>query len=166
VTQPIVNLADLKLEFSEEGNRFAAATAEFGPTLGLFGLGAAIYDVPPGKTAVPFHRHHVSDEMFLILAGTGEYRLGNQRLPIKVGDCLGAPAGGDGHQIINTGTEPLRYLALSNNGIADVTEYLDSGRIRVDVGAVGHHRENATFGAGGKLTPMGYWDGEDVEGKS
>jgi uncharacterized cupin superfamily protein len=160
--KPVVNLSELRLESSSQGTRFAAATTEFGISLGLYGLGAALYAVPPGKTASPFHRHHTSDELFVILSGTGEYRFGNDRLPVKTGDCLGAPAGGEAHQIINTGAEELRYLAFSNNAIADVVEYVDSGRIRIDVGATGHHREDATFGAGGRLTPLDYWEGEDI----
>lgn len=163
MARPVINIEDVALEASSEGTRFGGASAEIGPELGLFGLGAAIYAVPPGKTATPFHRHHVSDEMFLILSGTGTYRYGEERLSCRAGDCLAAPAGAEGHQIINTGTETLRYMAFSNNTNADVVEYLDSGRIRIDIGATGHHRENATFGAGGKLTPMGYWDGENIE---
>jgi uncharacterized cupin superfamily protein len=166
MTQPapkaIVNLDDLPLEAWSRGTRFGAQTCEFGIMLGLYHLGAAIYVVPPGKSATTFHRHHVSDEMFVILSGEGVYRLGERRLAVKAGDCLGAPAGGEGHQIINTGDQPLRYLAFSNNGIADVVEHLDTGRIRIDIGAAGAHRENATFAAGGRLAPMDYWEGEDV----
>ena len=162
MSEPVVNIAQLPLESSSAGTRFCAATREFGAQLGLYGLGAAMYAVPPGKAATPFHRHHTSDEMFFILSGTGTYRFGDQHITVKPGDCLGAPAGGDAHQIINTGTEELRYLALSNNTNADVVEYVDSGRIKVDVGATGHHRENATIAAGGKLEPMAYWDGEDI----
>lgn len=158
----ILNLADVQLDSSSEGTRFGAATGEIAKILGLRGLGARLYDVPPGRTAVPFHRHHTSDEMFLILSGTGEYRIGDERLPIRPGDCLGAPAGGRAHQIINTGAEPLRYVALSNNTSADVVEYVDSGRIRVDVGAAGFHHLDGTFKAGGRLMPMSYWEGEDV----
>jgi uncharacterized cupin superfamily protein len=160
--KPVVSLDELPLTVTSRGSRFAAESCEFGVILGLLHVGAALYVVPPGKTAAPFHRHHVSDEMFLILSGVADYRLGNERLPVKAGDCLSAPAGGPGHQIINTGSEPLRYIAFSNNGIADVVEYLDSGRIRIDVGAAGAHREAATFRAGGRLSPMDYWEGEDV----
>ena len=160
--KPIVNIDQLPLTASSRGTRFAAEKCEFGVMLGLYHLGATLYVVQPGKTAVPFHRHHVTDEMFLILSGVADYRLGDEHLPVKAGDCLSAPAGGPGHQIINTGSEPLHYLAFSNNGIADVVEYLDSGRIRIDVGAAGTHREDATFRAGGRLSPMDYWEGEDV----
>jgi uncharacterized cupin superfamily protein len=160
----ILNLQDLVLEPVRQGSRFEARVANaFGVQLGLLGLGATLYEVPPGKIACPFHRHHTTDEMFFILSGAGTYRYGEQRFAVRTGDCLAAPAGAEGHQIINTGTEALRYLAVSNNANADVIEFLDSGRIRVDVGATGHHRENATFAAGGRLVPMGYWDGEQID---
>ena len=32
--------------------------------------------VPPGKRAFPFHNHRVNEEMFFILEGTGEVRIG------------------------------------------------------------------------------------------
>jgi uncharacterized cupin superfamily protein len=155
----------LPLTVQTRGIRFGAETCAFGVMLGLAHLGAAIYVVQPGKTASPFHRHHTSDEMFIILSGVAVYRLGDERLPVRAGDCLGAPAGGQAHQIINNGDEPLRYLAFSNNEAGDVVEYPDSGRIRIDVGVTGTHRENATFKAGGRLVPMDYWEGEDVGGE-
>ena len=159
----IINLLELPLEQSQAGSRFEVRTSILGVQLGLFGLGATLHEVPPGKTASPFHRHHTSDEMFLVLSGTGIYRYGDARLPIKEWDCLGAPAAGEGHQIINTGDVPLRYLGFANNTNADVVEYPDSGRIHIDVGASGHHRENATFSAGGRLAPMGFWEGEKID---
>jgi uncharacterized cupin superfamily protein len=162
MTEAIVNLDKLPLESDSMGSRFATQYAEIGTALGLNGLGATYYAVPPGKTAMPFHRHHTSDEMFFILSGSGEYRLGDERLPVRAGDCLGAPAAGAAHQLFNTGSEPLRYLALSNNTNAEVIEYPDSGRVRVDVGATGFHRFDGTFKQGGKLAPMSYWEGEDI----
>jgi uncharacterized cupin superfamily protein len=159
----IINLDELTLAREGAGSRFEMRTSILGPQLGLFGLGATLHEVPPGKTASPFHRHHTSDEMFLVLSGTGVYRYGEARLPIKPWDCLGAPAAGEAHQIINTGEGPLRYLGFSNNTNADVVEYPDSGRIHVDVGRTGHHRENASFSAGGRLVALGFWEGEKVD---
>jgi uncharacterized cupin superfamily protein len=166
VIRPVVNIADVPLQASSRGSRFAVETGELGEALGLKWLGAMLHVVPPGKTAFPFHRHHGADEMFLIVSGTGEYRIGEERLTVREGDCLGAPAGGAAHQIVNTGTEPLRYVGFSNNGNADVVEYPDSGRISVRVGATGLHYSDATFQAGGHLAPSGYWDGEDAGDES
>ena len=159
----IINLLDVPMERVQAGSRFDVSTSIIGTQLGLFGLGATLHEVPPGKTASPFHRHHTADEMFLVLSGTGIYRYGDARLLIRAWDCLGAPAAGEAHQIINTGDEPLRYLGFANNTNADVVEYPDSGRVRIDVGATGHHRENATFKKGGRLHPLGFWEGEEID---
>ncbi len=157
----IVNIAGVPLEDERYGERFAVRTGEIGRALGLSGLGCMLHVVPPGKTAFPFHRHHGSDEMFLILSGSGEYRIGDQRLPVRTGDCLGAPAGGEAHQIINKGTEELRYLGFSNNGAADAVEYPDSGKISVRVGAKGIFHSDATLQRRGRLRDADYWDGEN-----
>ena len=69
-----VRLDVMTLTAEGAGTRFAASVARVGEALGLTWLGATLYEVPPGKTAVPFHRHHTSDEMFVVLSGSGEYR--------------------------------------------------------------------------------------------
>jgi len=153
---------DLQLDSMKKGTRYAAGTAPIGDLLGLKWLGASLHVVPPGKSACPFHRHHTTDEMFLVLSGQGDYRIGDRRLPFGAGACLGAPAGGEAHQIFNTGSEDLRYIAFSNNTNADVLEYPDSGRVRIDAGAGGFHDKDGTFKQGGLLQPLGYWDGEDI----
>lgn len=155
-SKAVVSLDKLPLEHSSTGSRFEVATGEIGEALGLTGLGAMLHVVPPGKMAFPFHRHHLSDEMFVILSGAGEYRIGERRIAVKAGDCLGAPAGGEAHQIINTGKEVLRYIGFSNNSSADIVEYPDSGKIGVRAVTT-----SGTFRSHGRMTPADYWDGED-----
>jgi uncharacterized cupin superfamily protein len=162
MTKAVVNVADLPLRSSSRGTRFAVQVGEIAEALGLKGLGAMLHIVPAGKTAFPYHRHHVSDEMFFILSGTGEYRIGEERLPIRAGDCLGAPAGGAAHQIVNTGEEELRYIGVSNNMNAEVVEYPDSGKISVRARGSGFFFESPKFDARGRLTAADYWDGEDA----
>jgi uncharacterized cupin superfamily protein len=162
MSQDVVSIDELELKGSSRGTRFAVETGEIGIALGLRTLGAMLHVVPAGKTAFPYHRHHGSDELFLILSGTGEYRIGDDRVPVKAGDCLGAPAGGKAHQIINTGTEPLRYIGFSNNGAADLVEYPDTGKISFGIGSTGIHYTDATIKARGRLSRASYWDGEDI----
>jgi uncharacterized cupin superfamily protein len=160
----IVNLSEQSLNWLKKGARFEVGLADIDRQLGLGGIGATLHVVPAGKTAWPYHRHHGNDELFLVLAGTGELRIGDRRLAIRAGDCIGAPAGGEAHQIINSSSAELRYLAIANRGRADVVEYPDSGRIAVDV-AHGNDREPPSiFSVAGKLSPLGYWEGEDMEG--
>ena len=161
MSQAIVNLAEIPLETDHDGKKFALRRGEIGEALGLLTLGCMLHVVPPGRTAFPFHRHHGCDEMFVILAGSGEYRLGDKRIPVRAGDCLGAPAGGEAHQIINTGSGELRYLGLSNNPAADLVEYPDSGKIGFRVGSKGIAYTDATIRGRGRLTPADYWDGEE-----
>jgi uncharacterized cupin superfamily protein len=160
--KPLVNIDNIALETESRGTRFAVQRAEIGEALGFSVLGCMLHIVPPGKTAFPFHRHHGCDEMFFIVSGEGEYRIGDERLPIRAGDCLGAPAGGPAHQIINTGKSDLRYLGVSNNPSSDLVEYPDSGKVGMRIGAKGISFIDATFKARGRLTLADYWDGEDA----
>jgi uncharacterized cupin superfamily protein len=156
----VVNPAELELKPLSHGDRFAVEIGEVAEALGLTRLGCMLHVVQPGKIAFPYHRHHENDEIFIILSGSGEYRIGDRRLPVKAGDCLGAAAGGKAHQIINTGHEPLRYLGLSNNVTAEVVEYPDSGKIGIRAGIRNYDFNSATFKGRGRLTAADYWDGE------
>lgn len=160
--KPVVKLDDLPLDHMQKGSRFAAWTGEIGQMLGLTRLGAMLHVVPPGKRAAPFHRHHGSDEMFLILSGTGQYRTDDALIDVGPGDCLGAPAGGTAHQIINTGSEELRYIGFSNNDTSELVEYPDSGNVLMAVGTDKTWYDGPTFKSRARLTPVDYWDGEDI----
>jgi uncharacterized cupin superfamily protein len=162
--QAIVNLTELPLQWLKQGGRFEVGLTDIDRLLGLSGIGATLHVVPAGKTAWPFHRHHGNDELFLVLEGSGELRIGDRRLPIRTGDCVGAPAGGEAHQIVNSSAAELRYLAIANRGRADVIEYPDSGRIAVDIAHGDDKDPPSIFSVAGRLAPLGYWEGEDLEG--
>jgi len=132
---PSLRLADLALESWTQGPAFESADASFGRRLGLRLLGATYNEVPRGKSGCPFHNHRGEDELYVILEGTGLYRLGMERVPVSAGDVLGAPAGGPdtAHQLINTGDTVLRYLVVSNQAPVDVVEYPDSGKVLATV---------------------------------
>jgi len=158
---PIVNIDDVSLMDRGHGEKFAVKWGRVGPLVGSTDLGCAVHVVPPGKRAFPFHRHHVADEMFFILSGTGEYRLGDKTHRLRGGDFVAAPAGGDAHQIINTGKENLRYLAFSTVGSVDVVDYPDSGKIAVAAGVKNADFKTATYAKVGRMQPTDYYDGED-----
>jgi uncharacterized cupin superfamily protein len=157
---PIVNIADVPLRDFGKGEKFAAKLARIAPMVGSTGLGCTLTVVPPGKRAFPFHRHHVIHEMFFVLSGTGEYRLGDKTHPLRAGDVIAAPAGGAAHQIINTGSEDLRYLGLSTLGEVDVVDYPDSGKMAVAAGIKNADFTTATYRGMGRIAAADYWDGE------
>ena len=163
MTSPVVNIADLALESSRKGRLYESADVRLGPKIGVKNLGISYSEVPPGKSACPFHNHHVEDELFTILEGEGTYRFGPDTYPIKAGDVLGAPAGGQetAHQIINTGSVPLRYYSISTMSLADVCEYPDSGKFGVFSRSTGNPYDRSTVRHLARLgTGLDYWDGE------
>ena len=158
---PIVNIAEAPLREQKHGHSFDARYGRVGPMLGLSKIGVSVTVVPPGKRAFPFHRHHVADEAFFIVSGSGEYRYGEEKWPVKPGDIIAAPAGGEAHQLINSGSEELRYLAVSTVGSVDVLEYPDSGKVSMAAGIKNADFKTATYVGTGHLQKADYWDGED-----
>ncbi len=97
-----------------------------GDALGLTKVGVNLTTLMPGKESSMRHHHTREDELVFVLEGEvvlvtdeGEQRLG-------AGACAGFPAGtGDGHQLVNRGDRPARYLEISNRDPEDTAEYPD-----------------------------------------
>jgi uncharacterized cupin superfamily protein len=160
MTKAIVNIADVPLAERGNGGSFAVRWGRVGPLIGSTGLGCAVHVVPPGKRAFPLHRHHVIHELFYVLSGKGEVRLGDQTYSVREGDFIAAPAGGEAHQIINSGEEDLKYLAVSTMGEVDVVDYPDSGKFAAAAGIKNADFTTATFKYIGRAAPADYYDGE------
>ncbi|PCK87952.1 cupin [Rhizobium sophoriradicis] len=160
-SKAVINIADLALDHWKQGEFYEGADASFGARLGLAGLGISYNEVPSGKSSCPFHNHHVEDELFYVIAGTGEYRFGDERHAIKAGDVLGAPAGGPetAHQIINTGTAPLIYLGISTMAKTEIVEYPDSRKFLAKTSRDGA-RPGRFRHMGRAENPLDYWEGE------
>jgi uncharacterized cupin superfamily protein len=137
--RPVINLDEVVIEeraafFQPRGpaaERFGSRSGVVGARIGARMLGYNITAVPPGKRAFPLHNHHANEEMFFILQGSGELRVGDERWSIRQGDFIASPPGGpaSAHQIINTGNEELRYLAVSTMITPETVEYPDSGKL-------------------------------------
>jgi uncharacterized cupin superfamily protein len=125
-----------------------------GMMLGSQKLGYNVTVVPAGKRAFPLHNHHVNEEMFFVLEGSGEVRIGAETFPVKYGDFICCPPGGKelAHQIVNTSDAELRYLAVSTKQSPEIAEYPDSGKFGVLEG-------NFRF-LGKEGESLGYYDGE------
>jgi uncharacterized cupin superfamily protein len=165
MTSPIFNLDDA--EFAPHprpapgalGEKFESAHCRISGRVGARQLGYNLTSVPPGKRAFPFHSHRVNEEMFLVLSGRGQLRLGEAVHPLRAGDVVACPAGGPetAHQIINTGDVDLRYFAVSTERYPEICDYPDSGKFGayVDPGTGTPFRHLAREGQG-----LDYWDGE------
>lgn len=134
--KPIANLDEVEFSDIEDNGYYTSKRAQFSDGIGARKLGYNLTELPPGKAQCPFHNHHGEEEMFLILEGEGELRFGAERYPIRKHDVIACPTGGPevAHQIINTGTTRMRYLALSTVAEVDVCEYPDSDKIMLGAG--------------------------------
>ena len=158
---PVARLAELPLESFTRGVQYQSSDAGLSDRLRLSTLGAVYTEVPPGKSACPFHVHHAEDELFIILEGQGSYRFGDASHAVAAGDVLGAPRGGAefAHKLVNTGEIPLRYLAISSRAMIDVCEYPDSGKFAV-MSRDERCAESRFRYIGRAETTLDYWDGE------
>jgi len=164
--KPVVNLDEV--EFSrtvKQGEKFEARLAPIGPRVGAKLLGYNVTVVPAGKRAFPFHNHHANEEMFLVLDGSGSLRFGDQEYPLRRGDLIACPPGGKdvAHQIVNTGSDDLRYLSVSTMLGTDVCEYPDSGKYAAWAGRTpGSRPQDAPFAViAMKSATVDYYHGED-----
>lgn len=152
----VTNIAEPLTWNGGNGGRFEFAARRMGAGIGLQKLGCSVYVVPPGKTAFPYHSHKATEELFIILDGTGLLRHEDEEVPIKEGDVVAAPVG-ESHQITNTSDEDLRYVAVSNVVDTDVNIYPDSGKILAFSEAAGR----PVYHLSREGEPLDYYDGEE-----
>ncbi|GGI73602.1 hypothetical protein GCM10007978_09190 [Shewanella hanedai] len=129
--KPVINLNQLSDGFESKQGKFAETYYSVSDKIGAKKLGYSVSVLAPGNRVCPFHNHRVNEEMFLILAGKGTLRFGDQEYDVVPMDIIACPPGGRevAHQIINTGDEDLRYLCLGTNEPVDICEYPDSDKI-------------------------------------
>lgn len=169
--KPVINLDEVSLDeraafFQPPGSvaaRFGSRSGMVGARIGARLLGYNITAVAPGKRAFPLHNHHANEEMFYILQGTGELRIGDERYSLRAGDFIANPPGGPdtAHQILNTGTEEMRYLSVSTMITPETVEYPDSKKVATysrQPQADGSLRVLRQISREGQS--VDYWDGE------
>jgi len=162
MTKPFVNLDEVEFDDVEENGLYTSRRALFSGSIGARKLGYNLTEIPPGKSQCPFHSHRAEEEMFLILEGNGELRFGDKTYEIRRHDVIACPTGGPSvaHQIINTGSTTLRYLALSNLSDVEVCEYPDSNKIGIFAAEPGVPRLRAILRA---EATVDYYDRESLE---
>lgn len=117
-----------------------AQAMEHGPfgqrrkALGGETLTCGLWELPPGKKSFPMHAHQVTEEALYVLSGTAVVRTPEGESTIGPGDFVSFPARSVAHQLVNRGTEPLVYIAMSAVHGHDIVEYPDSDKVACSVG--------------------------------
>lgn len=92
-------------------------------------LGASVYELGPGNW-VPFHFHHGSEELLVVLRGRPTLRTGQGSRELAQGEAVHFPVGPEGvHALSNETNEPARYLMAATLVSPEVAEYPDLNQI-------------------------------------
>ena len=108
---------------------------QLGKPAGSRALGATLTEVAPGAVSFPRHAHHANEEAIYVLSGSGEARIGEERVAVRPGDWIALPAGpSHAHQMVNSSaTDPLVYLCVSTMHRVEIVEYPDSGKVGAEL---------------------------------
>lgn len=107
--------------------------------------------IAPGMHGWPRHCHGAEEELFVILAGSGSLRIGDDEAPVRAGHVVSRPAGTGLSHSFRAGPDGLEYLAYGQREPNDILYYPDSGKL--SLGGVGVMV---------RVQAVDYWDGEDT----
>ena len=93
----------------------------------------SVYEIPPHKSAYPYHFHHNNEETFYILSGEGVLRTPDGERKVTAGELLFFPTGPAGaHKLTNrSDTQNLVYIDFDVVHDVDIAVYPDSDKIGV-----------------------------------
>jgi uncharacterized cupin superfamily protein len=95
-------------------------------------IGASVWEIAPRSTQIPYHFHHVQEELVVVLRGRLTLRTPGGERVLREGDVVHFPAGPEGaHALRNETDESARVLWVSELADAEIAEYPDSGKVRV-----------------------------------
>ena len=94
-----------------DGTVFAKGKVFLGKDSKMTGSEMSYTSLPPGGQSPFFHVHHVHEEVYLIISGSGEYQADDKVFPIEEGSVVRVGTGVS-RSIKNTGKVPLVYLCV------------------------------------------------------
>jgi uncharacterized cupin superfamily protein len=150
VRPPTIMALDAIPATEYDRGRVRQAIRPIGRALGAETTGMRHVRMAPRAHGTPHHCHGAEEELFVVLGGAGEVRLGEDRFGVARGSVVARPPGtGVAHSFI-AGDEGLEYLGWGTREPNDICYYPDSGKVFLcGVGVIG------------RIEPVDYWDGED-----
>ena len=106
------NIADMPAFRTKDGSEIRELLAHRNSCIVKQSLAEA--RVLPGQRTTP-HYHPKTEEIYYILEGQGEMRIGEKTRTVEPGDAVAIPPG-TVHTILNTGTTTLKFLCCCAPG--------------------------------------------------
>jgi uncharacterized cupin superfamily protein len=130
------NLADPDFAYDpEDPPGFRSGLVRPGPSLGAAGLGASVYELPPGQALCPYHYESGEEEALLVFAGTPTLRHPDGEDELVPWDLVWFPPGPQGaHEVINRTAETVRVFMFSTVEHPAITVYPDSQKVGIWTG--------------------------------
>lgn len=95
-------------------------------------MAAALWELPPGEAAYPYHFHYADEELVFVLSGRPSLRTPQGNRELEEGEAIRFQLGEEGaHQIFNPTDQTATFLAVSSHGRPDVVVYPDADKIGV-----------------------------------
>ena len=127
---PAVNAQDIHIRNKASGypepffSRMAGRTKrQLGNYFGLQNFGVNLTELAPGGESSIMHKHTKQDEFVYILDGTPTLATELGEEVLRPGMCIGFPANGIGHHIVNRTNEPVRFLEIGDRTPGDEGHY-------------------------------------------
>jgi uncharacterized cupin superfamily protein len=97
-----------------------------GDAFGLTNFGVNLTQLAPGAASALVHQHSHQDEFLYVLEGHPTLLLGDERMSLDPGNCVGFKAGdSDPHQLINETQENVVLVEVGDRSVADQVVYPD-----------------------------------------
>ena len=89
----LINLNAIGDFIENDDGSFKEKYCSISEKVGARKLGYNVVVLEPGYKSCPFHNHHINEELFLILGGSGTLRFGDEKHSISEGDLIACPPG-------------------------------------------------------------------------
>jgi len=119
-----------------------------GEAFGLTQFGVNLVVLGPGDQSALRHWHTHEDELVYMLEGELVLRTNAGEQVVRAGDVVAYPAGDqDGHQLVNRGSSPARYLEVGTRVEDDLAYYPDDdlALVLVDGEALPVHKDGKPY---------------------